>query len=115
MVGAAALFASLELFLKVREHHGESAIQDRILELVAQLDEALRAVGAVPRSVASPRNRSGILTFEVPGVEPAEVRRRALAEQVVVSCRGGGVRASVHAYNNSDDLTRLVDVVRGCR
>ncbi len=115
MAGAAALSASLELFLKVRQCHGESAIEDRILELVAQLEGALRAAGAVPRSVSSLQNRSGILTFEVPGVEPADVRRRALAEQVVVSCRGGGVRASVHAYNNPDDLTRLVDVVRSCR
>ena len=114
MVGAAALCASLEMFLKVREHHGEDAISQRVIGLVESLDEALRAAGAITRLPKLPENRSGILTFEVPGVEPSEVRKRALQEKVVVSCRDGGVRASVHAYNDADDLARLVNVVRRC-
>jgi selenocysteine lyase/cysteine desulfurase len=114
MMGAAALSASLDLFLQVRQQHGETALRDRVVDLVTRLDEQLRAVGAVTRLVRSVDHRSGILTFDVPGVAPTEVRRRALEQKVVVSCRDGGVRASVHVYNDDDDLRRLVDVVRHC-
>lgn len=114
MAGNAALAASLDLFLQVRDQHGEDAIAKRVIALTEQLDELLQAAGATTRLPREPANRSSILTFEVPGIEPSEVRRRALEQQVVVSCRDGGVRASVHAYNNDDDLNRLADVVRGC-
>ena len=105
---------NLELFLEIRQHHGPNAIAQRVLELANKLDQSLRAAGAVTRLPSSPEHRSGILTFEVPDTEPAEFRKRALQEKVVVSCRDGGVRASIHAYNNDDDLNRLVDVVRSC-
>ena len=114
MLGAAALSASLDMFLNVRQRHGEASIQDRVVDLADRLNEQLRSAGAITRHVSSAANRSGILKFEVPGVEPAEFRRRALEQKVVVSCRGGGVRASVHAYNDQTDLERLVEVVRGC-
>jgi selenocysteine lyase/cysteine desulfurase len=114
MVGVAALAANLELILKVRQHHGDGAIAQRIIALVEELDDGLRSVGATTRLPASREHRSGILTFEVPGVQPSEFRKRALEQDVVVSCREGGVRASVHAYNDADDLARLVDVVRSC-
>jgi cysteine desulfurase/selenocysteine lyase len=114
MIGSAALAASLEMFLSVREHHGAGAIADRVIGLTEQLDESLRAEGATTRLPKSATSRSSILTFRVPGTEPAEIRRRALAKKVVVSCRDGGVRASIHAYNDVDDLARLVDVVRSC-
>ncbi len=112
MAGAAALSASLDLMLQVIGQHGVEAMEDRILGLTRELDHMLRDAGAVTRLPTDPRRQSGILTFEVPGVQPAEVRRRGLQQNVVVSCRDGGVRASVHAYNNADDLERLVSVVR---
>ncbi len=112
MVGAAALNASLEMFLKVRDCHGPEAIARRVTELAASLCQSLQAVGATASLPESAANRSGILKFELPGVEPADFRRQALQQDVVVSCRGGGVRASIHAYNDAGDLERLVDVVR---
>jgi len=114
MVGLWALSASVEMFLRIGEHHGPHAIAQRVVDLVERLDQSLRREGAHTRLPRSPSNRSGILTFEVPGVEPSEIRKRALEEKVVVSCRDGGVRASVHAYNDAEDLRRLVDVVRSC-
>jgi selenocysteine lyase/cysteine desulfurase len=114
MVGLAALSASVEMFLRIGEHHGSQAIAERVVKLVEELDQSLRDQGARTRLPRSPANRSGILTFEVPGVEPSQLRKRALKENVVVSCRDGGVRASVHAYNDAEDLRRLVDVVRSC-
>lgn len=111
MIGAAALAASLEMFRIVRQQHGEAAIGDRVLELVSMLDAMLREKGAITRLPGAPENRSGILTFEIPGVDPAQFRKAAMQHKVVVSCRDGGVRASVHAYNDAHDLARLVDLV----
>jgi len=112
MVGHGALAASLEMFLEVRRHHGERAIGDRVDALVEQLDDRLRSAGASTRLPTEPSRRSGILTFDVPGVDPDDVRNAALDRGAVVSCRGGGVRASVHLYNNEEDLSRLVSAVR---
>jgi selenocysteine lyase/cysteine desulfurase len=115
LVGAAALNASLELFLKILQTHGPDAIEKRVLELVRQLDESLRSVGAVTKLPSMPHNQSGILTFEVPGAEPNVIRKLAADHDVVVSCRGGGVRAAIHAYNDANDLDRLISVVRQCK
>ena len=112
MIGNTALAASVDMFAKVIEAHSPDAIQNRVLELVEKLDESLRDAGANPRTPTSRENRSGIVTFDVPSVEPNVIRARGLEQKVVVSCRDGGVRASVHAYNNQDDIDRLVSLVR---
>jgi selenocysteine lyase/cysteine desulfurase len=111
MSGAAALGASLQLFLAVRRVHGPQAIAQRVRSLAAELASRLEQAGARPRFPAEPAHQSGIVTFEVPGRDPAEIRQAALEADCVVSCRDGGVRASVHAYNNQADLERLVHVV----
>lgn len=112
MIGSTALAASVDLFAKVIQTHSPDAIQNRVLQLVENLDSRLREVGAIPRTPTAAENRSGIVTFDVPSAEPNEIRSRGLDQKVVVSCRDGGVRASVHVYNNQDDIDRLVDVVR---
>ncbi len=112
MLGISALSASVEIFLQVREHHGDSAIGDRVIGLAEELHRRLSAEGAHTRLPDSPEHRSGILTFEIPGVEPAQIRKLGFQQNVVVSCRDGGVRASIHAYNDTEDLARLVEVVR---
>ena len=110
MIGMAALSASVEMFLQVRRHHGEEAIGDRVIELATYLDERLRDHGLTSQLPSDANHRTGIVTFEVPGVDPATVRRAALDASIVVSCRGGGIRASIHAYNTLDEVDRLVDV-----
>lgn len=111
MVGAAALLGSLELFSKVIACHGPTAIGDRVVSLANQLNQGLLNLGASTRFPDSPSHQSGIVTFDVPWATPAEIRTAGLNKQVVVSCRDGGVRAAVHAYNDESDLQRLVDVV----
>ena len=111
MSGAAALGASVEMFRAVRSLHGADAIADRIRSLAAELNERLGAVGIATRLSSLPEHQSGIVTFDVPGQDPAAVRQRAIDQGCVVSCRGGGIRAGIHAYNDSSDLERLVGAV----
>lgn len=111
MSGAAALGASIDLISAIRAEHGVTAIENRVLSLATELHERLAEVGIETRLPAEIDHRSGIVTFDVPGQDPASVRKRAMEQGCVVSCRGGGIRAGIHAYNNSSDLERLVTAV----
>ena len=117
MAGASALSASLKMFVDVVETHGKDAVASRVIDVTDEVRRRLSAAGAVTPGADTlvefePVHRSGIVTFELPGVEPAQFRRVAADRDVVVSCRGGGVRVACHVYNNDDDIDRLMDVVR---
>ena len=107
MCGMMALGASLQLL----DSLGLDNIAAAILQWTDRACERLAEAGAV---IASPRERelrSGIVAFELPDADPQLVRRRAADAQVALVCRGGRLRLSAHAYNNEDDLERLLEVI----
>lgn len=112
MVGVASLSASVDLFVQIYREHGVHAIEQRVIELAECLNDQLLPLGAATRLPKSRSHRSGIVTFTLDSASPAEFRKRAMEQGVVVSCRDGGIRASIHAYNDAHDLDRLVEVVR---
>jgi cysteine desulfurase / selenocysteine lyase len=99
---------------------GIPAIEARISMLAATLRSALVDAGASVHDGGS--RRCGIVTFSVPGHDPDDLKARFAARGVVVSVSSAPwarldmasrglssvVRASPHAYNNEDDLGRLV-------
>ena len=111
MAGAAALGASVQIFSEIRRVHGPDAISGRVLGLAGEMSQRLNEIGISTRMPEETKHQSGIVTFDVPGKNPAAVRQRAIDQGCVVSCRGGGIRASIHAYNNSSDLERFVTSV----
>jgi len=111
MAGLAALGASLDLLAGLGLRADRSPLADRVLDLTDDAAAGLEAVGAVVHSCREPARRSGILAFELPGRNPAEVRRRCLQAGVVLSVRGGNLRISPHAYNDAEDLGRLLEVL----
>ncbi len=114
MVGITALGASLELLASLGLSANASPVADRILQLTDFAAERLERIGAQIRSPRDDGHRSGILSFELPGADPAAVRRQCLSQGIVLSVRHGWIRISPHAYNNEHDLERLVDVLRAC-
>lgn len=111
IMGLLAMHRSLQIFWAVERAVGREAIGDRVLELVDAADQRLTDAGArvlVPRQR---ENRSGIVLFELPGQSPAAVRAACLDAGIVVSCRGGGIRASLHAYNNLEEIDRLASLI----
>ena len=115
MAGVAALSESVQLFLEIHQAQGPDAIADRVIELTNLLDQRLQSLGATTRFPAERKHQSGILTFSLPGVDPAEFRKQAIQQKVVLSVRDGGIRAAVHAYNNESDLEQLLNVVESTR
>lgn len=112
MVGMRALRASLALFHQVDAAHGPGAIGCRIDQLVMYAVQRLRESGATLHVSDQPHHRSGIVTFSHPRLVPNRIRQAAADAKVAVSCRGIGVRASIHAYNNESDIDRLIDVIQ---
>lgn len=96
---------------------GIDAIQRQVLDLTAHLREALRQIGATLISSDVEGETSGIVTFTL-GHGPArdrEVLHHLWKRGVILSQRYtagvGGLRASVHFYNNADDVGRLIEGV----
>jgi selenocysteine lyase/cysteine desulfurase len=58
---------------------------------------------------------SGIVTFDVPGLDARETRRVCLARNVALSFRSGRLRISAHAYNNEEDVAQLVAAIEAAR
>lgn len=111
VVGCLALAESLKLLL----HFGPERIAARVLELTDYSCERLTELGAVVISDRSPGVKSGIVAFELPGVDPQCVKQKCLEADVVLSVRGGRLRISPHAYNNREDIDRLLSVLAELR
>ncbi len=112
MVGVLALGASLQLLADMGLSSATSAIAERVLEVTDVACQRLTEAGARVASHRDGERRSGIVVFDVPGRDAEQLRRACLADGVVLSCRGGRLRISPHAYANDDDIDRLVRVIR---
>ena len=108
MAGFLGLGASIELLLAL----GIENLSAAILDFTDQACERLRELGAVVYSPREGDSRSGIVSFELPGQDPQQIRKDCLAGGVALNCRGGRLRLSAHAYNNAADLERLAEVLR---
>jgi selenocysteine lyase/cysteine desulfurase len=111
MVGCIGLGASLELLRRLGVTSSHSTVAEAVLELAAEAESMLKSRGAELISPCFPGHDSGIITFRVPDRNPHELRKACLAAGVALSVRGGGIRISLHGYNNRDDLARLCSVV----
>jgi len=107
MVGFAALGASFEMLCR----YPIEAIAARIIDLGQQACQRLKRLGATIASDRAPDRRSGIITFTLPDTDPVALRQVCLERGVVLSCRAGRLRISPHAYNNLDDIERLISAL----
>ena len=113
MVGMLGFGASLKLLLDV----GVEGIAAAVLEISDHAVSELRKRGAQVVSHRAGESgghdpRSGIVTFELPGKDPMAVRKHCLAHHVALACRNGRLRISPHAYNNEEDVERLIAALK---
>ena len=111
MAGMIGLGASLDLLAR----YGQQAIGRRVLEITDLACGRLAEIGARVLSDRTPQHGSGIVVFDLPGVDPATARQQCLEQGVVLSARSGRLRISPHAYNNAADVDRLIDALTAIR
>jgi selenocysteine lyase/cysteine desulfurase len=111
--GNVALAASLRLTNSL----GIDAIQDHVLGLSDILIARLTAVHIEVVSPTEPSARSSIVTFTLGdgAARDAQLLQFLLDRGILISQRYtagvGGLRVSVHYFNNEEDVKRLVDAV----
>jgi selenocysteine lyase/cysteine desulfurase len=112
--GNVALGASLALINEL----GTAPIEQHIFRLTDLLMDSLRAAGATVVSPPEPAARSGIVTFTLGEgtARDSEALRQLLEKRILISQRYtagvGGLRVSVHFFNNEDDVRQLVETLR---
>lgn len=114
--GMLALGASLRMLAELEPQNISAAV----LEITDLACEKLEKIGS---TIVSDRDmghrngeqRSGIVSFEIPGRDPLALKRHATQRGVIFGCRAGRLRISPHAYNGENDLERLVDAITSFR
>jgi selenocysteine lyase/cysteine desulfurase len=112
--GNAALGAALALVNEL----GIDNVTRYVVDLTEALIEGLRGAGATVVTPPARESRSGIVTFTLGQGVAADTAalQRLLDRRILVSQRYtagvGGLRVSVHFFNNRDDIGRLTEAVR---
>lgn len=110
----APAFAALERALELLEAFGWERVHSRIRSLAAEAQAALSAVKGV-RLVTPPGTPSGLVTFEVDGIDPERLVKELWGKHRIVIRSipwPRGVRASFHAFNTEGELERFVGALQ---
>ena len=100
--------------VEVIELAGVAAIEAAVLARAAAVEEVVRRAGA---EVLAPwrrsQERAGIVSFRLPGEDPAATAARLAAAGLVVSRRSGWVRVSPHASTPPESAGMLREALHG--
>jgi len=107
-VGMAAFDASMELLLSI----GLDRIWERVRRLTERIFEKAREEGYEIVSPDHPEERSGIVTFRVPGVDNVALWKALLSRKALCSPRAGGLRLSPHFYITPEEVDRMFEILR---
>lgn len=102
-VTAAALAAALELVEETTVHAIETHISARVDELL----DTVRSRGGEILSPTAPAERAGIVSFHVPGTDPATVAKALHAHEVTPTVRTTSLRLSPHASTGHGAVERV--------
>ncbi|MCZ6861322.1 MAG: aminotransferase class V-fold PLP-dependent enzyme [Alphaproteobacteria bacterium] len=99
--------AALSLF----DRFGVDTVFAKNIELVETLRDRLAEIGR--RAVDLPdANQSTIVAIPLDDTDPAALLDHLKNAGVVCAARDGNLRISVHFYNNSDDIDRLISALK---
>ena len=93
------------------ERAGVENIERTVLRLTDLLIDKLQEKGYRAMSPLRPEERSAIVSFNHRSHDSADLWQRLSDARIVVSPRAGAIRASVHFYNNEEDIEPLVEAL----
>lgn len=109
IVGFIGLLGSLETLFEHGLSHQSDAVGQRVIEVTDLLVQRLQSLGGKVFSDRSLESiKSGIVAFELPGCDSLKAKAALFEQGIIVSYRGGRLRAAAHAYNDESDIERLV-------
>lgn len=125
MPGMIGFGSSLGLLWELQQGHthaddrlaGESALSEAVLNNVASIEDAMLRNNFMVFLPREQQHRSGIVGIGWAEAESGgeslylDARKHCISRGVVLSVRGGRLRVSTHAYNNSEDIQRLTDAL----
>ena len=107
LIGTLSLACAIELF----ERSGPQAIEEHVLALTDRLCEGLIALDADFSTLRGPSCSSGIVTFNIPGIDSMALGRALENQGIVTTNRSGGIRVSPHGYNTAEEIDVLLNAV----
>jgi cysteine desulfurase / selenocysteine lyase len=111
MAGFIGLGASLDLLTSLGVGPNHSPVAEHVLAITDYACQQLLELGATLHAPRDGEHRSGIVTFNRPGRDSNDIRRRLEQEKIIVRCRAGGVRLSPHGYNTTEEVDRMIGVL----
>ena len=108
VVGITGLGASLKMLLGI----GITVVAEHVMALTDYLCERAGHAGCDIFSSRLPGEASGIVSLTKPNVSPWKIKKRCEENGIVVNVRGERVRVSPHVYNTSDEMDRLIEMLR---
>jgi selenocysteine lyase/cysteine desulfurase len=107
-LGGHAMVAALGILKKagVRNIHSHS------LELANAFRAGINEIGVTVLDSPAESERTNIVAFKVEGMESAEVRRRLLERNVMLSAHYGDLRASFALFNDQSDVETALESLR---
>jgi cysteine desulfurase/selenocysteine lyase len=118
--GAARFEAALENYpgiwgldaaVKVLLGLGSAVVERHILDLTAHAAEGLKNRGWTVVSPSGADERSGLLSFFAPGIDPVVLEQQLGEAKVDVAVRDGRARISPSYYNDHSDIDRLLEAL----
>ena len=93
---------------------GAEALAEHSHALAEELVGQVETLGWTPfRALGGASACGHIASLRHPALNPSEVQATLAAEHgVIVSSRGGGIRISLHGYNDSSDVAAIVDALK---
>lgn len=111
LVDMPGMGASIDLLLDA----GIDRVWTHVDELCRRLADGVAALGAELRSVHDSDNRSGIVSFVLPGVSTQDAVAHLERRKIFCRPRAGAVRLSPHAYNTTDEVDAVLEALGGLR
>ena len=108
LLGVHALSASLSLIEELGMTDIETELGVRISYLMDRLATVDRVRLLTP---ANPRQRAGIVAFQIAGADHHKLHKRLLENGVVCAHRGGAIRFSPHYYTRMQCLDDSLDIL----